>query len=137
MKEKETLEEAKQMMITQESILEQIALTEARGEKIVKYLNRYKGDLIYNEIALAIEFGYQLKLEEDEQKQHLIDIRECENSEDWDINKQYRDEFIEGSKWQQENSYSEEDLLLAYMEGGDDESNYKTFYEWFEQFKKK
>lgn len=61
-----TLEEAKQMMVTQEDILEQIALTEARGEKIVKYLNRYKGDLIYNEIALAIEFGYQLKLEEDE-----------------------------------------------------------------------
>jgi hypothetical protein len=62
----ETLEEAKQMMVTQEDILEQIALTEARGEKILKYLNRYKGDLIYNEIALAIEFGYQLKLEEDE-----------------------------------------------------------------------
>ena len=62
----EILEEAKQMMVTQEYILEQIALTEARGEKIVKYLNRYKGDSIYNEIALAIEFGYQLKLEEDE-----------------------------------------------------------------------
>ena len=62
----EILEEAKQMMVTQEDILEQIALTEARGEKIVKYLNRYKGDSIYNEIALAIEFGYQLKLEEDE-----------------------------------------------------------------------
>ena len=62
----EILEKAKQMMVTQEDILEQIALTEARGEKIVKYLNRYKGDSIYNEIALAIEFGYQLKLEEDE-----------------------------------------------------------------------
>ena len=59
-------EEAKQMMVTQENIFEQIALTEARGEKIVKYLSRYKGDNIYNEIALAIEFGYQLKLEEDE-----------------------------------------------------------------------
>ena len=65
-KKEEILEEAKQMMVTQEDILEQIALTEARGEKIVKYLNRYKGDSIYNEIALAIEFGYQLKLEEDE-----------------------------------------------------------------------
>jgi hypothetical protein len=43
-------------------------------------------------------------------------------------------------KWQQEqdkNKYSEEDLMEAYMEGGDDESIYKTFYQWFENFKNK
>jgi hypothetical protein len=72
--EKETLEELKQMMATQEDILEQIALTEAKGEKIVKYLSRYKGDLIYNEIVLAIEFGYQLKLEELSTKIHKGEV---------------------------------------------------------------
>jgi hypothetical protein len=58
-------EEPKQGISTKE-IEQQIAITEARGEKIVKYLDKYKGQSIYNEIALAIEFGYQLKLEEDE-----------------------------------------------------------------------
>ena len=58
-------EELKQE-ITIEEIERQIISTEARGEKIVKYLDKYKGQSIYNEIALAIEFGYQLKLEEDE-----------------------------------------------------------------------
>lgn len=52
--------------INLEEIEEQIHLTELRGEKIVKYLDMYKGQSIYNEIALAIEFGYQLKSEEDE-----------------------------------------------------------------------
>jgi hypothetical protein len=45
--------------------------------------------------------------------------------------------YIEGAKWQTENKYSEEDLMEAYMEGGDDESIYKTFYQWFENFKNK
>ena len=59
-------EEPKQE-ITIEEIEQQITLTEARGERVIKYLDKYKGQSIYNEIALAIEFGYQLKLEEDEQ----------------------------------------------------------------------
>lgn len=46
----------------------QISLTQEIGEKIVKYLDKYKGQSIYNEIAVAIEFGYQLKLEEDEKQ---------------------------------------------------------------------
>ena len=58
-------EESKQE-ITIEEIEQQITLTEARGERVIKYLDKYKGQSIYNEIALAIEFGYQLKLEEDE-----------------------------------------------------------------------
>jgi hypothetical protein len=45
---------------------QQIAITKAIGEKTVKYLEKYKGQSIYNEIALAIEFGYQLKVQEDE-----------------------------------------------------------------------
>ena len=48
--------------------------------------------------------------------------------------------FLEGAKWQQERSYSEEEVLdmtkQAYSMG---RSNYtiKAFNEWFEQFKKK
>ena len=52
--------------ISLEEIEEQTSLTELRGEKVVKYLEMYKGQSIYNDIALAIEFGYQLRLEEDE-----------------------------------------------------------------------
>ena len=59
-------EETPKQEITIEEIEQQITLTEARGERIIKYLDKYKGQSIYNEIALAIEFGYQLKLEEDE-----------------------------------------------------------------------
>jgi len=46
-------------------IEEQIQKTEQRGQKIVDYLKMYEGTNLYNEIALAIEFGYQLKLEEE------------------------------------------------------------------------
>ena len=51
-----------------EEIEKQVASIEERGEKIVKFLNKYKGQSIYNEIALAIEFGYQLRLEEEEEE---------------------------------------------------------------------
>jgi hypothetical protein len=48
------------------------------------------------------------------------------------------EDFINGAKWQQERSYSEEEvieLLASYAEwtiNGD-----CLYYEWFEQFKKK
>lgn len=48
----------------EKGIEEQVKLTEKRGERVFKYLDAYKGQNIYNEIALAIEFGYQLKSEE-------------------------------------------------------------------------
>ena len=50
-----------------------------------------------------------------------------------------------GAKWQQENSYSEEDIKLAFIEGHNicrcvtdntDEAK-ECFNLWFEQFKKK
>ncbi len=50
-------------------------------------------------------------LEEAALRLYPIDIRECENSEDWDINKQYRDEFIEGAKWQQEQDNTANEIL--------------------------
>ena len=57
----------KNPQITQEEIDEQIKLSEARGQKVVDFLDKYKGQPIYNEIALAIEFGYQLCLEDFEE----------------------------------------------------------------------
>jgi hypothetical protein len=51
---------------TLEEVEKQVRLTTLRGSKVVKYLNIFKGQSIYNDIALAIEFGYQLKSEEDE-----------------------------------------------------------------------
>jgi hypothetical protein len=51
----------------------------------------------------------------------------------------HRTPFLEGVKWQQERSYSEEDMRRAFCRGFG--ANIKTsindaFYEWFEQFKK-
>jgi hypothetical protein len=68
--------------------------------------------------------------------------------EDWveDVTKS-RQDFIEGAKWQQERSYSEEDIKIAFTEGHNSariRGSYKfngTFEEdwilWFKQFKKK
>ena len=42
--------------------------------------------------------------------------------------------FIYGAKWQQERSYSKEDLEVAFFEG---QFGRYSFNEWFEQFKKK
>ena len=47
--------------------------------------------------------------------------------------------FIEGAKWQQERSYSEEDMMKAFYQGhksGLGSENAITFKEWFKQFKK-
>lgn len=44
---------------------QQVKQTEERGQRIVNYLDMYKDTNLYNEIALAIEFGYQLRMEEE------------------------------------------------------------------------
>ena len=51
-------------------------------------------------------------------------------SDKWTI----KEIFIEGAKWQQERSYSEEDLKEAF---GMNDKDWICFEEWFEQFKKK
>ena len=66
-----------------------------------------------------------------------------------DLLEEERNIFIEGAKWQQEqskNKYSEEDLKEAFEGGGkmcwsdieqeSQEPYYYDFKEWFEQFKK-
>ena len=47
--------------------------------------------------------------------------------------------FKQGAKWQQEISYSEDDLEEAFKSGFTNcyNNNNTTFGEWFEQFKKK
>jgi hypothetical protein len=59
----------------------------------------------------------------------------------WHVPIQTRKIFIEGAKWQQEKSYSEEDMKDAYIQGTlglEYKKNFnESFYKWFEQFKKK
>jgi len=53
-------------------------------------------------------------LEEAAQRLYPIELED----DGWDKNKQYRDEWIEGAKWQQERMYSEEEvykILLNYQ----------------------
>lgn len=52
----------------QQEIEAQIKQTEKLGKAVVDYLKMYEGDKMYNEIALAIEFGYQLCLENENNK---------------------------------------------------------------------
>lgn len=53
------------MIMSQQEIELQVQKTEERGQRIVDYLDMYKGTNLYNEIVLAIEFGYQLRMEEE------------------------------------------------------------------------
>ena len=46
-------------------------------------------------------------------------------------------DFIEGAKWQQEKSYSEEDLRYAFECATDLNPSFESFNVWFKQFKKK
>ena len=48
--------------------------------------------------------------------------------------KHFNIDFIAGAKWQQERSYSKEDLEVAFFEG---QFGRYSFNDWFEQFKKK
>jgi hypothetical protein len=72
---------------------------------------------------------------------HLI----WDEEERYDCNQELRETFIEGAKWQQERSYSEEEVikLLIYCKdrfggsGLEDYTHDDEVKEWFEQFKKK
>ena len=63
-----------------------------------------------------------------------------ENNTNDEYGKSYR-AFIEGAKWQQERSYSEEDMKLSFEAGLRKANSVKKhsecWKEWFEQFKKK
>lgn len=52
------------LLFSAKAIENQVKETEERGEMFKQYMEKYKGQNIYNEIALAIEFGYQMCLTE-------------------------------------------------------------------------
>jgi fructose-bisphosphate aldolase class 1 len=79
-----------------------------------------------------------------QQEQYTIEEQHVGHTID-ELNKEYIKGFNEGSAWQQERSYSEEDMQKAFMEGHNiygcvtdniDEAK-ECFNEWFEQFKNK
>ena len=144
-------------------IEQQVALTEKRGEKVVKYLEMFRGQSIFNDIALAIEFGYQLKLEETKQENCCTPLGQIKRYEDcygcnrkpkqetleevaekftqvWFNNNAFTKElFIEGIKWQQQNSYSKEEVnvLISLLKQTTEYEVLQSFRDKVEQFKKK
>ena len=49
----------------------------------------------------------------------------------------FKEAFLEIAKWQQEKSYSEEDLRYAFECATDLNPSFESFNAWFKQFKKK
>jgi hypothetical protein len=90
----------------------------------------------------AIEISKQETLEE--AAENFVKVKQF-RTEEKDKTRLYS--FIQGSKWQAERMYSEEDLREAFKAGGKmswtdisqetQEPYYYDFNEWFEQFKKK
>lgn len=63
----------------------------------------------------------------------------CGHTTTIDIVPAWREGFVIGAKFQQERSYSEEDLKEAFQSGFTNGFNMNsvTFEQWFEQYKKK
>ena len=69
----------------------------------------------------------------EEATKNYVDYCACNVSENEDLADADKRGFIYGTKWQQERSYSEEDLEVAFFEG---QFGRYSFNDWFEQFKK-
>jgi hypothetical protein len=84
------------------------------------------------------KYAYELKQETLEEAAYRLYPIVLEDDE-WDKNKQYRDEWIEGAKWQQERRYSEEDMIAfaLFLEIHLPMKPRKTHHQLLEQFKKK
>jgi hypothetical protein len=82
-------------------------------------------------------------------KETLEEVAEKYASKIWDysdsnektLHANCKKAFIKGAKWQQERSYSEEDLKTAFLDGWQlrdgDLPFSKAMKKWFDQFKKK
>jgi ribosomal 50S subunit-associated protein YjgA (DUF615 family) len=57
--------------------------------------------------------------------------------EDYENKNTYEHGFKDGAKWQQERSYSEEEVINILVEFSAEIKNISNITEWFEQFKKK
>jgi hypothetical protein len=141
---------------------------ELKTKHLVKPYDVYNEQIPYYKINIPQEEAKQ------KQKQHLIDLIRLDGQEtleeaaeriypvvikpildvyddgvsnqigEEDINKDSRESFIAGAKWQQEqnkNKYSEEEVekmvRAAYTFGEKEFKYFGAFKEWFEQFKKK
>ena len=110
------------------------------------------------------EIGYEIVIPKEEVKQHfycsdrleLDDIEKCtiqcdvcsgklkqetleEAAENYTNNGMIKVAFMNGAFWQQERSYSEEevhDIIKSYQDDMENNSMYQNYDEWFEQFKK-
>ena len=67
-------------------------------------------------------------------KTELEEVAERLHPEEWDWRE--REIFKDGAKWQQERSYSEEEVLQLLLRLQQTEY-YDNLYDWFKQFKKK
>jgi hypothetical protein len=102
-------------------------------ERHLKGLPRLYSESIGYKIIIPKEEPKQETLEEVAEKVYPINMMYG-----GDNNAITRSIFIEGAKWQQERSYSEEDMLKSFMAGIKCESdNGKNFEEFIKQFKKK
>lgn len=127
-------------------------------ERYEKYSERFDND----ESAIGNPETWGRRLVEDKQEtleevaeNYKINIIKSGRSHRVEYTKQIKLDFIAGAKWQQERSYSEEDIRKAYFEGvkstgegwNAEYANYndpnveevwkQEFKDWFEQFKKK
>jgi len=84
--------------------------------------------------------------EQEEETLEKVAKNESEYLADWEDKEMYQKGFVEGAKWQQERSYSEEELKSAFKIGFNigygspvQELDLKNEYcdKWFEQFKNK
>jgi hypothetical protein len=84
---------------------------------------------------------------EEAAENYTINIIKSGRSHRVEYTKQIKLDFIEGAKWQQERSYSEEDMIFAYEQGARlalisqsplalHKGEFPTPKEWFETFKK-
>jgi hypothetical protein len=99
-------------------------------------LNEYDSEISVNSYGFE-KFGYKLIIPKEEHKQETLEEAMIKNGyHDKESNDLWREGVEFGAKWQQERSYSEEDLLGAFEAGmmfiGEDKGSFK---EWFEQFK--
>jgi len=128
--------------------------SEKIGYKIIIPSEEHKGIELSNQEVMDsrsnaydfIDVDKQDTLEEIAERLYPENIIKLGNTTSYDASLIKRKDFTEGAKWQQEKSYSEEEVKQAFKVGFSigygsdiyaiDEKN-RTCEEWFEQFKKK
>jgi hypothetical protein len=128
-------EEQKQHLVDMMKSDEELGLYEEPKTKC------YCGHTTYCDCGPEQDFK-DIELPQQERPETLEEVAERFYGEeevvnDYDISGYLQSAFLTGAKWQQERSYSEEDIREAFLAGVEKES-YKglNFDDWFEKFKK-